>query len=176
MNKQNKGTVTGLDLDSIFSSDAMFRCDLKRALLELTGEFIALKASQKNLKKIMFSGHVCESILRIKNSLIEKMSDIERDKFGEYMVSGAYSIKEDMAHYIDVIKNEIDLIHESSYLRIAAELKHIFLIAERNTKKQLSHDELITYAVIGAMAITGGDAEEAARLLGVTVDFINERF
>ena len=32
------------------------------------------------------------------------------------------------------------------------------------------------FAVIGAMATTGGDAEEAARLLGVTVDFINERF
>jgi len=32
------------------------------------------------------------------------------------------------------------------------------------------------FAVIGAMGITGGDAEEAARLLGVTVDFINERF
>ena len=32
------------------------------------------------------------------------------------------------------------------------------------------------FAVIGAMATTGGDAEEAARLLGVTVEFINERF
>jgi hypothetical protein len=37
-------------------------------------------------------------------------------------------------------------------------------------------DDLNYYAVIGAMATTGGDAEEAARLLGVTVDFINERF
>ena len=44
------------------------------------------------------------------------------------------------------------------------------------SKKQLSHDELMTYAVIGAMATTGGDAEEAARLLGVTVDFIHEMF
>lgn len=32
------------------------------------------------------------------------------------------------------------------------------------------------FIVIGAMATTGGDAEEAARLLGVTVEFINERF
>ena len=37
-------------------------------------------------------------------------------------------------------------------------------------------DNLNKFAVIGAMATTGGDAEEAARLLGVTVDFINERF
>ena len=32
------------------------------------------------------------------------------------------------------------------------------------------------FIVIGAMATTGGDAEEAARLPGVTVEFINERF
>lgn len=32
------------------------------------------------------------------------------------------------------------------------------------------------FAVIGAMATTGGDAKEAARLLGVTVEFIHERF
>lgn len=32
------------------------------------------------------------------------------------------------------------------------------------------------FAVIGAMAVTAHDAEEAARLLGVTVEFINERF
>ena len=43
-----------------------------------------------------------------------------------------------------------------------------------NSKKH--NDTIMTYAVIGAMDVTGGDAEEAARLLGVTVEFIHERF
>ena len=43
--------------------------------------------------------------------------------------------------------------------------------------RDLGHRDItLQFAVIGAMATTGGDAEEAARLLGVTVDFINERF
>ena len=29
MNETNKGTVAGLDLDSVFSSDVLFRIDLK---------------------------------------------------------------------------------------------------------------------------------------------------
>ena len=37
-------------------------------------------------------------------------------------------------------------------------------------------DMIDEFIVIGAMVTTGGDAEEAARLLGVTVDFINEGF
>ena len=43
--------------------------------------------------------------------------------------------------------------------------------------KSKEYEDMINgFIVIGAMATTGGDAEEAARLLGVTVEFINERF
>ena len=43
--------------------------------------------------------------------------------------------------------------------------------------RDIGHRDItFQYAVIGAMATTGGDAEEAARLLGVTVGFIHERF
>ena len=43
--------------------------------------------------------------------------------------------------------------------------------------KSKEYEDMINgFIVIGAMATTGGDAEEAARLLGVTVNFINERF
>jgi hypothetical protein len=49
-------------------------------------------------------------------------------------------------------------------------------VDDLKTLSDNENDTLMTYAVIGAMATTGGDAEEAARLLGVAVEFINERF
>ena len=49
-------------------------------------------------------------------------------------------------------------------------------LSDNNANSKKHNDTIMTYAVIGAMDVTGGDAEEAARLLGVTVEFINERF
>ena len=86
------------------------------------------------------------------------------------------------------------LLKEGEYLgsccfsRTAFELLPVFIWAAtidkinndlEESKKKIrtsSQENMETFAVIGAMATTGGDAEEAARLLGVTVDFINERF
>ena len=60
---------------------------------------------------------------------------------------------------------------------IKKERKDFYLIEHKfNKNPHTNKGELMKFAVIGAMATTGGDAEEAARLLGVTVDFINERF
>lgn len=60
---------------------------------------------------------------------------------------------------------------------IKKEFSDFYLIEHKfNKNPVIERRELIKFAVIGAMATTGGDAEEAARLLGVTVDFINERF
>lgn len=75
----------------------------------------------------------------------------------------------------------------SSFFRTATALLPIFAFADKHLKTtnsvteieiQLSKNQSVfdSFAVIGAMATTGGDAEEAARLLGVTVEFINERF
>ena len=87
-----------------------------------------------------------------------------------------------------IIDTEISHLFKASLYRTATELIPVFIWAANIT--QINNDleaaeekikadrktSMETYAVIGAMATTGGDAEEAARLLGVTVDFINERF
>jgi hypothetical protein len=87
-----------------------------------------------------------------------------------------------------IIDTEISHLFKASLYRTATELVPVFIWAANidMINKDLEDAEekiragrkasMETYAVIGAMATTGGDAEEAARLLGVTVDFINERF
>ena len=92
-----------------------------------------------------------------------------------------------------IILEEQRHLGSCSFFRTATALLPVFAFADENTKElkhrfrtssgteiaiQLSKNQAVfeSYAVIGAMATTGGDAKEAARLLGVTVDFIHERF
>ena len=85
-----------------------------------------------------------------------------------------------------IFLKEYELLGSCSFYRTACELLPVFDFAgslmettsATEIAVQLSKNQSVfeAFAVIGAMATTGGDAEEAARLLGVTVDFINERF
>ena len=82
---------------------------------------------------------------------------------------------------VDKLNNAIELLERKNKIRLENDGRTLLVevipgIQEQECDDRLMDNELMTYAVIGAMATAGGDAEEAARLLGVTVEFINERF
>ena len=82
---------------------------------------------------------------------------------------------------VDKLNSAIELLERKNKIRLEKDGRTLLVevipeIQEQECDDRLMDNEIMKYAVIGAMATTGGDAEEAARLLSVTVDFINERF
>lgn len=131
------------------------------------------------------SVHKASIINTARDQLFSMLDRVERGRISQHIDDSFPCGSDDVKRIIDT---EISHLFKASLYRTATELIPVFIWAAKVT--QINNDleaaeekikadrktSMETFAVIGAMATTGGDAEEAARLLGVTVEFINERF
>lgn len=147
-------------------------------LLSSLGQlFEAVKIAKHNNNRIIFDDYLRGLVYRVKSTILDKMTEEQKDGFYKMRYLSRNAVINDRKDFLlKAVKEAMDLAHSSGYVDIARGLDGLFVLSDNSRIKPLSHDELMTYAVIGAMTVTGGDAEEAARLLGVTVDFVNERF
>ncbi len=122
---------------------------------------------------------------RVREQLFSMLDGVEIGSISQHVGNSSSCGTDNVKQIIDT---EISHLFKASLYRTATELIPVFIWAANidriNNDLEEAEGKIMagrkasmeTYAVIGAMATTGGDAEEAARLLGVTVDFINERF
>ena len=134
---------------------------------------VFLNTASRGMKENTPDTYKAKFINVVRHQLFSMLDSVEIGSISQHIDNSLPCGKDDIKRIIDV---EIGHLFKGSLYRTATELIPVFIWAANIT--QINNDleaveekikadrktSMETYAVIGAMDVTGGDAEEAARL------------